>query len=242
MEVATLYLMHKELTVRFKPTAASSRSLWDGLSVLVPELQVEADDRAYEPALRRLKIETLNLPTADRVRTVLLDETKKVRARADKERCDQWYKKKGGEKREELDQQPNLFTSPQCTPMGREAVQLLIAITTMSPLQRIRACDEMEERYPGTGFAYSKEEALKCLTPREHWQPLEDVPPRARFGILRDYAQKELELLAYQTGGEVPVPASTGRDSPTLPGLDDEYAVEETRTRPDPEFQTGLRS
>jgi hypothetical protein len=201
MQEKLLGQLFNELKERFSPSATRSaiRSLDVGFDVIWAELVELVDDDAYGPALRRLKTETNNLPTADRVRTILLDETKKVRAAAEKNRLDRWYKNKGGETRAELDQAPSIFTRVQQIEMASDAMALLKKIPYMTRLESIRAHQALAEKYPGSGFGHTNEEIRQILTPKEPGLPIEEAHPLAQRRYRLELEQQLAELKEWQS-------------------------------------------
>ena len=192
-----------ELKARFQSVATKGalRSLEAGMEAIWYELENETSDDAYPGALRRLKTETNNLPTADRVQRILQEETKKARTSTEKTRLDRWFKTKGGETRWELDQAPSLFSRPQQIEMASDAVALLKRIPFLDKLERIQAQQELDEKYPGGTFALTQVEIRRCLTFREHWRAVEEAPPAFRRRHREERAQAERELLEAQQLG-----------------------------------------
>jgi hypothetical protein len=203
MQEKLLCQLFNELKARFEncSTRAALRSLELGIEALWQDLVDQADDDAYPRAIRRLKSETNNLPTADRVQRILLEETKKARDLAEKTRLDRWYKKKGGETRAELEQQPSSFSRVQQIEMAADAVALLRRIPVMTRLERIIAQQDLEAKYPGSSFGLTQLEIRERLFIREHWQNIEETPPLFRNRYKEELEQAQRDLAEAQTLG-----------------------------------------
>ena len=190
MQAETLYLLHKELTERFKPGLAAARSLWDGLSVLAAELQAEADDRAYDPALRRLKTETLNLPNPDRVRTILMDETKKVRVKDSDQRDREWTKTKEPRQTSGGMKPVSELTTAQLVARDEHAKAALMCLRSMQtdlpPDKKLEFFMMMEQRYPGIGWGSAlidQQKWYKRKATRPHWRPISEASLQFRLRV-----------------------------------------------------------
>lgn len=106
MQEAKIVKLCQELDARFSPSLQVMKGFNKGIDVIWPEL-LEIHDGAYEPALKRLKIETNSLPTVDRVKSILVVEGKKAMLADADHREREWNKSKGkkgvGGKPEEVD-------------------------------------------------------------------------------------------------------------------------------------------
>ena len=94
MQGKLLLQLVEELRLRFLPTPVVWKGFNRGIDSIWTELEQQVHDGAYEPALKRLRIETNTLPTVERVRSVLEVEGKKAMLKDSDYRDREWTKTK----------------------------------------------------------------------------------------------------------------------------------------------------
>ena len=157
MQEAKLLDLCRELDERFSPSRQVMKGFERAINAVWLEL-CSVHDAAYEPALKRLKIETNTLPTVERVRSVFEVEGKKAMLKDSDYRDREWGKTKEDNPRREAGRPEEVsLTAVQIIARDEHARCALQGFAMMqrsdkTHKEKLEFFKLMESRYPGIGW------------------------------------------------------------------------------------------